>query len=84
MGISDPTCRNLADLKKLESFIDIKHSCGYVTLMDFKLDNNNNKNQSEDNNTNSTPKNGDVKKENAQLLEEELDSLNLNDGSQVG
>lgn len=62
----------MSDLKKLASFIDIKHSCGYVTLMNFKMED---KGRSQVIMDLNTPKNGDVKKENAQLLEEELDRL---------
>lgn len=80
--ISDPTCRTLDDLKKLESFIDIKHSCGYVTLLDINLEGVTKKSYPEGVNALNAPKNGDVTKENAQLLEEEIDSLEEDSANQ--
>ena len=66
----DQLWRTLPCLSRLQSSLDLAHTCGFVSLLDLRLS------ESEPNDS-SFPTNGKVKKESADLLEEELDSLEI-------
>ena len=62
-------------LKKLTSALDIEHSCGYITLINMKgLNIPKSTNSITKDDPKETPENGKMNKENAELLEEELNN----------
>ena len=77
---SDKTCdkdwaKKHPCLEKLTSTIDIQHACGYITLINLSgLDNAETSKTTKSKDSKDAPENGKLNKENAELLEEELDS----------